>query len=118
MGGKCKCKEGYTGLKCDSCVDTYYKKDDYCLLRNIQKEQQLYAAAKAGNLEEVKQLLNTTFVDSDDNPYDYTPLIIAAQDGHKDIVALLLDNNANINQQDKWGWTALMLAASNGKKEV
>ena len=44
-----------------------------------QMEKQLYAAAKAGNLEEVKELLKTTFVDSDDNEYGYTPLLRAGK---------------------------------------
>ena len=49
------------------------------LVRDTQKEKQLYAAAKAGNLEVVKQLLKTTFVDGDDNEYGRTPLMIAGK---------------------------------------
>ena len=43
--------------------------------KDTRKEKQLYAAAEAGNLDEVKELLKTTFVDGDDNEYGYTPLI-------------------------------------------
>ena len=39
----------------------------------------MYAAAKAGNLEEVKELLKTTFVDGDDNEFDRTPLMVAGK---------------------------------------
>ena len=57
----------------------YFKKDFYLILvRDIQKEEQLYVAAKAGNLEEVKQLLKTTFVDGDDTEYG-TPLMVAGK---------------------------------------
>ena len=28
--GKCTCNEGYTGDKCDSCIDTYYKEGNMC----------------------------------------------------------------------------------------
>ena len=48
-------------------------------VRDNQKEKQLYAAAKAGNLEEVKELLKTTFVDGDDNEHGLTPLIGAGK---------------------------------------
>ena len=44
-------------------------------VRDSQKEKELYEEAKAGNLAEVTQLLLTTYVDSDDNEYGYTPLI-------------------------------------------
>ena len=49
------------------------------LVRNIPKEKQLYAAAKAGNLEGVKQILQTTFVDGDDNELGLTPLMAAGK---------------------------------------
>ena len=48
-------------------------------VRDNQKEKQLYAAAKAGNLEGVKQLLPTTFVNGDDNEYSWTPLMGAGK---------------------------------------
>ena len=57
--------------------------------RDSQKEKELYEEAKAGNLAEVKDLLQTTFVDGDENEDEeysieysntkYTPLIIAGK---------------------------------------
>ena len=48
-------------------------------VRDSQKEKELYEEAEAGNLAEVKHLLQTTFVDSNDNERGFTPLIIAGK---------------------------------------
>jgi len=79
--------------------------------RDNQKEKELYEEAKAGNLEEVKHLLRTTFVDGNSNEYGNTPLIAAAVEGHKDIVQILLKNGAKTYHQTNNGDTALMAAA-------
>ena len=61
-------------------IRTFSKKNFYLILvRDIQKEKQWYAAAKAGNLEKVKGLLKNTFVDGDDNEYGQTPLMVAGK---------------------------------------
>jgi len=86
--------------------------------RDNQKEKELYEEAKAGNLEEVKHLLRTTFADGNSNEYGNTPLIAAAVIGHKDIVQILLENGANIDHQSNAGYTALSFAASNWHKDV
>ena len=48
-------------------------------VRDSQKEKELYEEAEAGNLAEVKHLLQTTFVDSNDNEFGNTPLLIAGK---------------------------------------
>merc|ERR1712183_1079047 len=88
--------------------------------RNSGREERLWNAAKAGNLAEVKQLLQNTYVDPTSD--GVVPLIIAALKGHEDVIRVLLDNNANIDHQDSRGYTPLIyagfLSASQGKDEV
>ena len=47
--------------------------------RDSGRERQLYNAARDGNVERVKQLLQTTYVDPDPDNDDWTPLIIAGK---------------------------------------
>ena len=49
----------------------------YFSVTDSQKEKKLYNAAKVGNLEEVKELLKTTFVNGNNNEYGLSPIIIA-----------------------------------------
>jgi len=92
----------------------------------------LYFAAKNGDLDTVKELVKTTFVDTIESSgawwwhdskkhYEHdevTPLLWAATRGHKYIVQILLDNGANINHQDNYGQTALLKAAYEGHKDI
>merc|ERR1719510_675057 len=90
--------------------------------RDSGREERLWNAAYAGNLAEVKQLLQFTFVDPTPKygrcRIGTTPLIAAAFKGHKDVVQLLLDNNADIDHRDSNVKTALMFAAWKGHKDV
>jgi len=77
-----------------------------CCGRDTDKERQLWNAARYGRLDEVRQLLQTTYVDPlQPHPKGSwifgktTPLIQAAKNGHTDIVQILLDHDANIDVQ-------------------
>jgi ankyrin repeat protein len=77
--------------------------------------REILKAAKSGNAEKIKILLETDADllharDSDGS----TPLHCAVWKGHKDVVALLLKSGADVNARnnnDHWGTTPLHAAA-------
>ena len=87
------------------------------------KEEKLFEAAKKGDTNTVKSLLEeNTHIDVNyrDSYYDgYTALHYAASNGHREICELLISNsNIDINVKDNIGDTALHSAASNGHREI
>ncbi len=82
------------------------------------KGQELCKAAKAGNLELVKSLLDAGVSVDEKGHENGTPLKWAAYKGRKEVCQLLIDRNANINTKDIYGWTPLMPAAQNGHTEI
>ncbi|WOL13100.1 putative E3 ubiquitin-protein ligase XBOS33 [Canna indica] len=82
--------------------------------------KELMAAAEAGDLEEVRQLLEmkpalaqyVTF------PGLSSPLHVAASGGHSEIATLLLEKGADANSRNLYGQTPLMEACRNGCWEV
>jgi ankyrin repeat protein len=79
----------------------------------------LFYAAKKGNVNAVKKLLNNEAnVNQADNENGITPLIIASGLGRADIVKLLLAKGANVNKASKEGWTPLYEASINGRANV
>ena len=87
-------------------------------LGNFNSDTLLTLAAKTGDTEIVKLLIDNNADLNITNAYGYTALIWAAQEGHTDIVELLIDNNANLNIQDKHTHTALIWAAQEGHMEI
>lgn len=76
------------------------------------KNKDLLKAAKSGNLQKVKELLDAGTNPNVRDDYGRTALILtAACRGWAHIVELLLDRGADINAKDKQGWTVLMWAA-------
>ena len=112
----------------------------YFSVRDIKRERLLLNAAKRGNLDEVKEFLKSTYVDTNEGAFGFnsnheTPLIkagkkflhvlinmptiynfffFAARLGPSriDIVQILLDHNANINFQARNGIYPLYVAGT------
>ena len=83
-------------------------------------EQQLYAVASQGDLEQVAAALNQgVAIDWRNlNAASTTPLHIAAQQGHEAVVRLLLGRGASIDATDQEHRTALHTAAQQGHEAV
>ncbi|XP_075272423.1 oxysterol-binding protein-related protein 1 isoform X2 [Opisthocomus hoazin] len=95
---------------------------------STEVEQQLLHAARNGNAEEVKQLLDTTNkgeINFDINckgqsksNMSWTPLHLACYFGHAVVVEDLLKAGADVNVLNDMGDTPLHRAAFTGRKEV
>ena len=76
-------------------------------------------AANNGDSDTVRTLLKSnSYLASDKDLYDTTPLHWAAQKNHKDIAELLLASGADVNARNKYGDTPLHFAASAGSTDV
>ena len=73
---------------------------------------EIYDAAKSGELPKVKALLKTNpdLVNSTDGFNNQTPLFAAVIYNHKDVADLLLANKADVNAHDKDGKTPMFFA--------
>jgi ankyrin repeat protein len=71
----------------------------------------IHYAAKAGDIEAVKQHLDAGVDVNAENNHGWTPLQFAAKDGHKKIVELLIAEGAGVNAKKKCGSTPLHNAA-------
>ncbi|GAX77737.1 hypothetical protein CEUSTIGMA_g5180.t1 [Chlamydomonas eustigma] len=79
----------------------------------------LIAAAKGGNLNVVKDLLDKGADKEAMDENEGTALHYAAEEGYKDVVALLIEKGANKEAKDKkYRCTALHYAAMKGHKDV
>jgi outer membrane protein assembly factor BamB len=80
---------------------------------------ELFAAARAGDLEEVRRLLEAGVpVDSVDR-YGATALLMAAGAGHIDVVTHLLEQGADIDHREEfYGGSPLQMALFGGHPEV
>ncbi len=76
--------------------------------------EQLLKAAKKGDIEEVRLLLEKGADVNSRNMDGWTALMLAAWNGNTETVELLLDEGADVNSKSISGWTALMFAAANG----
>jgi uncharacterized protein len=78
----------------------------------------LHDAAKAGELDKAKQLLDQGVALADPDQAGEPALLIAALAGHADVVALLLDRGTDVHIRNKGGLTALHAAAFSGHLDV
>ena len=75
-------------------------------------------AAKGGNVEYMRALLDTGSDLNQRDRYHQTALMLAAQNGHADLVRVLAERGAELNVAAKFSLTALMLAVIGGHTEV
>jgi outer membrane protein assembly factor BamB len=82
-------------------------------------EEELWAAARAGDVKAVEALLARGADVNAKTPFGASALWFAAYKGQADVVALLLKKGADANVRDRvWGETPLDLAAAAGKPEA
>ena len=70
-------------------------------------------AAREGDLESAKLLLDAGADVNQTTEYGWTPLLTATNNRHYKLGALLLDRGADVNIANKGGWTPLYLATDN-----
>ena len=78
----------------------------------------LHEAAEAGNLEEVKRLIEEGEDINAQDVFRETPLHLAARRGHKDVVEYLISKGSEVNAKSIVRWTPLHTASFQGNKEV
>ena len=78
----------------------------------------LHDAARDGDVDRAKQLLDEGAVVAELDAAGEPPLLIASLAGHADVVALLLDRGSAILVRNKGGLTALHAAAYGGNLDV
>ncbi len=85
------------------------------LLCGAASADPLHDAARKGDVEQARQLIEQGADASAPDEAGEPPLLIAALAGNADMVALLLDNGAAIDTRNKGGLTALHAAAYAGQ---
>ena len=78
----------------------------------------LLTAARNGQSEVVKSLLDAGTDQNSKLEYGDAALILAAEGGHSDVVKMLLAARADLNLKRKGGMTPLMIAAERGHLDV
>ena len=78
----------------------------------------LHDAAKDGDLERAKQLLDQGVEVAEPDSAGEPALLLASLAGHPDVVALLLERGSDIQMRNKRGLTALHAAAYGGNVDV
>lgn len=78
----------------------------------------LMAAAKDGDNDRIKALIEQGADVNRPNRNGGTPIMYAALSGNPETVALLIENDARVDAVAKNGWTALMIASVKGFPEV
>src|SRR6266446_5844185 len=69
-------------------------------------ETALMTAARVGDLDSVKVLLDRgAIVDAEDPTFQQTALMVAVREGHAEVVRLLIDRGANVNAKTRTGET-------------
>jgi ankyrin repeat protein len=78
----------------------------------------LLFAARVGDVESARVLLEAGANVNDSSPEDGTPLVIAAASGHEKLALFLLENGADPNATDALGITPLHWGLQEGLREI
>ncbi|MBU4320334.1 MAG: ankyrin repeat domain-containing protein [Nitrospinae bacterium] len=78
----------------------------------------LSTAAKRGDINAVKELLNQGADVNEKNDSGNTALMSAALEGHPEAVKFLIEKGADVNAKNNRGWTPLFYAAAFGKTDT
>ena len=73
----------------------------------------LIFAARQGDIESVRNLLEAGANVNQVSEYGWSPLLTATKNGHYKLATFLLDRGADVNLANKGGWTPLYLATDN-----
>jgi ankyrin repeat protein len=73
----------------------------------------LVLAAREGDMESAKLLLDKGANVNQTTEYGWTPLLTATNNRHYKLAEYLIERGANVNQANKGNWTPLYLAADN-----
>jgi len=81
---------------------------------------EIIAAVKAGNIAQVKSLLEAQpdLLQNTPGSNEESLLFLAVKQGNKEMVELLLDKGADVNAPAAGGYTPLHAAAQNGQEEI
>jgi len=92
------------------------KKMETC---NEWEQPGLFDACRLGDFERALELLDAgANMETQDDSYQCTPLLIASGYGHVNIVSTLVKKGANIERKDKYDMTPLMVASDEGNIKV
>ncbi len=89
-----------------------------CRKKPKEIETQLHRAARTGDLEVVRSLIETGLDVNAKDEYGRTPLHYAAFGDYKEVVEFLINKGANISALDNYGDTPLHNAAFGGSEDV
>ena len=94
-------------------TESYEKKRKSVFHDEIMKDEfKLWNAAREGNVEVVRHLLSSIFVDVNcaTGEHQTTPLCEATEKGQKEVVEVLLEKGAELDRTGKYGWTPMFFA--------
>ncbi|XP_063332417.1 ankyrin-2 isoform X4 [Pelmatolapia mariae] len=87
-------------------------------IRQSDSNTSFLRAARAGNIDKVREFLKNGVDISTCNQNGLNALHLAAKEGHKELVEELLQRGASVDSSTKKGNTALHIASLAGQKEV
>ncbi|KZV34939.1 ankyrin-2-like [Dorcoceras hygrometricum] len=101
-----------------SAIDIARDKGHTEVAKLLEQGEAVLHAARRGELELLKSLLDKGATTSFCDQYGLTPLHVASLKGHKDAVIMLIEFGADIECQDAEGHTPLHLAVEGGSTET